>query len=208
MLPFRVSYRLILDTLPKKKRCFLGVTKLPITYSYLFDSLIIWGPFITPSARLTDRNLAGPFLNDVLQSSLRWCASNVLWNVCEADTGAWFVTKLTSWNLWIFIQLKRRVENSLMFWTFRIMKSSWCVDRVLRRRTWNLCQPWFSDISAKLVCSRNGFHVFIHNWLTPELRVHNSQAFHGPAFHFFRTPSLKMLATSSVRSGVLELRNP
>jgi hypothetical protein len=30
----------------------------------------------------------GPFLHDVLWSSLRWCATNVLRNVCEADTGA------------------------------------------------------------------------------------------------------------------------
>lgn len=31
---------------------------------------------------------AGPFFDDVLRSNLRWCAANVLWNVCEADTGA------------------------------------------------------------------------------------------------------------------------
>lgn len=163
MLPFRVSYRLILDTLPKKKHCFLGVTKLPITYSYLLTPWLFWDINHSQCAAHL-WNLAGPFLNDVLQSSLRWCASNVLWNVCEADTGAWFVTKLTMKSM-NHIHLKRRVENSLMFWTFRIMKSSWCVDRVLRRRTWNLCQPWFSDISAKLVCCRNGF-VFIRNWFS------------------------------------------
>ena len=130
MLTFRVSYRLILDTPTlRKKQLFLGGHKAWKNYSYLLT----------------------PWLFGVHLSLESWQdhSSMMCYNpACGGVPPTFYETyvrqiqELPGHQNWLWISmnheylysLKRRVENSLMFWTFRIMKSSWCVDRVLRRR--------------------------------------------------------------------------